>query len=80
MFWKYIGSICEYKVNTCGFLGVFETCWYLDKIIVIRNGKMSSSFVGTLKKRDPTSCPGTVPVKNWASLTRYSQIQHKTRR
>ena len=27
----------------------------------------------------PKSCPGTVPVKNWAFLTRHPQIQHKTK-
>ena len=29
------------------------------------------------KKRDPRSCPGTIAVKDYAILIRYSQIWHK---
>ena len=32
------------------------------------------------KKWDSRSCPGTMPVKNKAVLSRHSQIQHKARR
>ena len=31
------------------------------------------------KKRHPSSCPGTIAVKDWAILTRYPQIWHKAR-
>ena len=30
-----------------------------------------------LQKMSARSCPGTMPVKNWAVLTRHSQIQHE---
>ena len=32
---------------------------------------------GYSKRLDPRSCPGTMPVKSQAALTRHSQIQPK---
>ena len=79
-YWKILASRNNLEVYNVWFL-IYLVKSPSTKVITATVFFLQFNFVIILcwyyKKQNPWSCPGTIAVKDWATVTRHYQIWHK---